>query len=139
MFVNTTIFGKTFKTLLDTGASHLLVSSDVASKLGIKISKGGGTIKVVNSNSPPIDGVAHKVDVSTGEWHRQENLTVVIMNDFNVVLGLEFLDKVKAMLVLYTNTMCILEEKGVHSSDQVKECVIQNALGIANIQESSTT
>ena len=101
MFVETTISGKTFKALLDTGASHLLVSSDVASKLGLKISKGGGTIKVVNSTPTPIDGVAHKVEVSIGEWHGQENLTVVTMDDFDVVLGLEFLDKVKAVLVPY--------------------------------------
>ena len=98
MFVETTISGKTFKALLDTGASHLLISSDVASKLGLKISKGGGTIKAVNSSPTPIDGVAHKVNVSIGEWHGQENLTVVTMDDFDVVLGLEFLDKVKAVV-----------------------------------------
>jgi len=110
LFVETTISGKTFKALLDTGASHHLVSSDVASKLGLKISKGGGTIKV-NSNPTPINGVAHKVDVSIGEWHGQENLTIVIMDDFDVVLGLKFLNKVKVVLVPYTNTMCIFEGK----------------------------
>jgi len=109
MFVETTISGKTLKALLDTGTSHLLVSSDVASKLGFKISKGGGT--AVNSSPTPIDGVAHKVNVSIGEWHGQENLTVVTMDDFDMVLGLKFLDKVKAVLVPYTNTMCILEGK----------------------------
>ena len=61
MFVETTISGKTFKTLLDTGASYLLISSDVASKLGLKISKERGTIKAVNSSPTPIDGMAHKV------------------------------------------------------------------------------
>ena len=66
MFVEIIIFSKTFKTLLDTGAFHLL-ASDVASKLGLKISKEGGTIKAVNSSPTPIDGVAHKVDVSIGE------------------------------------------------------------------------
>ena len=49
--------------------------------------------------------------MSIGEWHGQENLTVVTMDDFDVVLGLEFLDKVKVVLVSYTNTMCILEGK----------------------------
>ena len=49
--------------------------------------------------------------MSIGEWHGQENLTVITMDDFDVVLGLEFLDKVKAVLVPYTNTMCILEGK----------------------------
>ena len=51
------------------------------------------------------------MDVSIGEWHGQENLTVVTMDNFDVVLGLEFLDKVKAVLLPYTNTMCILEGK----------------------------
>jgi len=35
----------------------------------------------------------------------------VTMDDFDLVLGLEFLDKVKSMLVPYTNTMYILEGK----------------------------
>jgi len=111
MFVETTISSKIFKALLHTGASHRLISSDVASKLGLKISKGGGTIKAVNSSPTPIDDIAHKVDVSIGEWHGQENLTVVPMDDFDVVLGSEFLDKVKAVLIPYTNTMCIIEGK----------------------------
>ena len=46
--------------------------------------------------------------MNIGKWHGQENLTVVTMDEFDVVLGLEFLDKVKAALVPYTNTMCIL-------------------------------
>ena len=58
------------------------------------------------------------MDVSIGEWHGQENLTVVTMDDFNVVLGLEFLHKVKALLVSYTNTMCIL--KGKACTAQIK-------------------
>ena len=36
----------------------------MANKLGLKICKEGGTINVVNSNPTPIDGIAHKVDVS---------------------------------------------------------------------------
>ena len=83
----------------------------MASKLGLEISKAGGTIKAVNSSPTPIDSIAPKVDVSIGEWHGEENLTVVTMDDFDVVLGLEFLDKVKVVLVPYTNTMCILEER----------------------------
>ena len=51
------------------------------------------------------------MDVSIGEWHGQENLTIITMDDFDVVLGLEFLDKVKAVMVPYTNTMCILKGK----------------------------
>jgi len=138
MFVETTISDRTFKARLDTGASHLLLSSNVASKLGLKISKGGGTIKVVNFSPTPINGVAHKVDVSIGEWRGPENLTVVTMDDFDAVLGLEFLDKVKAVLVLYTNTMCILEEKACTVPIK-REYVIQNALDIVNIQGSLTT
>ena len=49
--------------------------------------------------------------MSIGEWHGQENLTVVTMDDFDVVLGLEFLAKVKPVLVPYTNTICILKGK----------------------------
>ena len=67
MFIDTTISDQTFGALLDTSASHLLISSDIVSKLGLKIPKGGGTIKAINSSPTPINGVDHKVNVSIGE------------------------------------------------------------------------
>ena len=44
------------------------------------------------------------------------------MDDFDVVLGLEFLDKMKAVLVPYTNTICILEEGKACTVPIKREC-----------------
>ncbi|KAF7821631.1 Retrovirus-related Pol polyprotein from transposon 17.6 [Senna tora] len=48
--------------------------------------------------------------VSLGEWTGPVDFFVVTMDNYPIVLGMEFLDKVKAVLVQFANTMCILEE-----------------------------
>ncbi|GJW62307.1 transposon ty3-I gag-pol polyprotein [Tanacetum coccineum] len=65
----------------------------VAKRLGINATKGSGTIKAVNSEAKPIHGVAKDVRAKIGEWEVTSDLLVVPMDDFKVVLGLEFLDK----------------------------------------------
>ena len=41
-----------------------------------------------------MEGVARDVRVKIGEWEGTVDLSVVPMDDFDLVLGLEFLDKV---------------------------------------------
>lgn len=109
--METTIVGKIFKGLLDMGTSHFIVSSVVAKNLGLEVTKEEGDIKNVNSAPTPIVEMAHKVNVCMGEWSGPVDMTVVGMDDFEVVIGLEFLDQMKAVLVPYVNTMCFLEGK----------------------------
>ncbi|KAF7821658.1 Transposon Ty3-I Gag-Pol polyprotein [Senna tora] len=45
-----------------------------------------------------------------GEWTGPVDFFVVTVDDYPIVLGMEFLDKVKAVLVPFANTMCTLEE-----------------------------
>jgi len=58
----------------------------------------------------------------------------VTKDDFDVVLGLEFLDKVKAVLVPYTNTMCILEGK-VCTVQIKRESVSSKMLSVLQISK----
>lgn len=54
--------------LVDSGATHNFVSIDEAKRLGINITKEGGSIKTVNSNAKPICGVARNLKAEIGEW-----------------------------------------------------------------------
>nr|GEY33664.1 uncharacterized protein [Tanacetum cinerariifolium] len=75
-------------------------------RLGINATKGSRTIKVVTK---AIHGVAKDVSTKIGEWEGTIDLSVVSMDDFNVVLGLEFLDKVRDFPMPFSNSLCILD------------------------------
>ncbi|KAI5675744.1 hypothetical protein M9H77_06694 [Catharanthus roseus] len=109
-FVDATINGKETKALLDTGASHNFISAEEANRLGLQIVGGTGSVKAVNSMAKPIQGIARGVKTTLGARVCYLNLSVVPMDDFKVVLGMEFLDQVKAFPIPFANTMCILDE-----------------------------
>ncbi|GKB11493.1 putative retrotransposon gag domain, aspartic peptidase domain protein [Tanacetum coccineum] len=91
-YVESTINGVKVRALVDSGATHKLCAV-MSKRLGINTTKGSRTIKAVNSEAKPIHGVAKDVRAKIGEWEGTIDLSVVPMDDFKVVLGLEFLDK----------------------------------------------
>nr|GEZ66015.1 Gag-Asp_proteas domain-containing protein [Tanacetum cinerariifolium] len=95
--------------LVDSGATHNFMAVDEAKRLGINATKGSGTIKAVNLEVKPIHEVAKDVRAKIGEWEGTIDLSVVPMDDFKVVLGLEFLDKVRAFPMSFANSLCIQE------------------------------
>ncbi|GKD50534.1 putative retrotransposon gag domain, aspartic peptidase domain protein [Tanacetum coccineum] len=108
-YVEATINGVKVRALVDSGATHNFVADDEAKRLGINATKGSGTIKAVNSPAKAIHGVAKDVRAKIGEWEGTIDLSVVPMDDFKVVLGLEFLDKVRAFPMLFANSLYILD------------------------------
>ncbi|GJY48142.1 putative retrotransposon gag domain, aspartic peptidase domain protein [Tanacetum coccineum] len=97
------------RALVDFGATHNFMADDEAKLLGINATKGSGTIKAVNSPAKAIHGVAKDVRSKIGEWEGTIDLSVVPMDDFKVVFGLEFLDKVRAFPMSFANSLCILD------------------------------
>nr|GEW43303.1 hypothetical protein [Tanacetum cinerariifolium] len=71
--------------------------------------KGSGIIKAVNSLAKIIYGVAKDVRAKIGEWEGTIDLAVVPIDDFKVVLRLEFLDRVRAFPMPFANSLCILD------------------------------
>nr|GEY33033.1 hypothetical protein [Tanacetum cinerariifolium] len=108
-YVEATINGIKVCAFVDTGATHNFVAVDEAERLGINATKGSGTIKAVHSPAKPIHGVAKDAWAKIGEWEGTIDLLVVPMDDFIVVLGLEFLDKVRAFPMPFANSLCILD------------------------------
>uniref|UniRef100_A0A803N774 Aspartic peptidase DDI1-type domain-containing protein n=1 Tax=Chenopodium quinoa TaxID=63459 RepID=A0A803N774_CHEQI len=95
MFVDTLVNGRASKALMDCGASHNFITEKEATKLGIKYTKEPGKSTIVNTSPVPILDVAHKVPICLGQWSGTINLTVVHMDDFPLVLGLEFIDTIR--------------------------------------------
>ena len=75
----------------------------------MKATGGWGSLKVLNSIACHIQGVSHGVKVNLGAWVGQLDLSVVSIDDFTVVLGMEFIHQVKAFPVPFANSMCIMD------------------------------
>ena len=77
--------------MVDTGATHTFISEGKAKKLVLKSEKDLGRMKVVNSKAFNIVGVAKQVMVKLGLWQGRADFMVSWMDDFDMVLGMEFL------------------------------------------------
>ncbi|GAV67223.1 Chromo domain-containing protein/gag-asp_proteas domain-containing protein, partial [Cephalotus follicularis] len=110
MYMETIIEGQPIKALVDTGATNNFISKDMAKRLCLKAYRGGGYIKVVNSKAKPLIGLAKDVGMKVGYWDGSVSLSIIPMDDYDLVLGMEFMDQVKAIHIPYANSLCILEE-----------------------------
>ncbi|GAV66072.1 Asp_protease_2 domain-containing protein, partial [Cephalotus follicularis] len=106
----TTIGGQPIKALVDTGATNNFISEDMGNRLCLRAYRGGGYIKAVNSKAKPLIVIAKDVGMKIGEWNGSVSLSIIPMDDYDLVLGMEFMDQVKAIPIPYTNSLCILEE-----------------------------
>ena len=107
--METIINGKPLQAMLDTGADTVYMAKELADEVGLSYTKEKGYVKGVNAKSLPIEGVARGALVQIGQWKGKADITVAPLDDKKFYLGIDFLDTVKAFLVPYANTMCIME------------------------------
>ncbi|KAL9259365.1 RNA-directed DNA polymerase-like protein [Drosera capensis] len=117
VYVDALIGPYTTHALVDTGATHNFVSLEEVKRLGLRINNEKGMLKTVNAEAKPIHSVAHDVRLRIGEWKGTVDLSVVSMDDFPLVLGIEFLDKMKAFPIPFASAMCITEGDGVKNGE----------------------
>ena len=109
MYVETNIEGTNIQAIVDTGADTVYMAKEVAESIGLPYEKERGYIKGVNAKRLPIVGMARGTNIRIGQWRGKVDITIAPIDDQRFYLGMDFLDMVKAFLVPYTNTMCIME------------------------------
>ena len=139
LFVKAKIRGRTVKALVDTGASNNFLREDEAKKMGIPYERKQGWLKSVNSEPKATFGVARDVKVCLGDWIGLMDFSVVTMDDHPIILGMEFIDKVKAVPIPFANTMCILEEGNIRVVPLEREARLQeNHISAMKLSKGTT-
>ena len=97
--VQVIINGILVKAMVDSGATHNFVATNEASRLGLKLANDDSRIKAVNSKAQRIQGIAKDVLLQVSEWKGKCNLLCVPLDDFNIILGIDFFLKSKSALI----------------------------------------
>ncbi|KAK3018425.1 hypothetical protein RJ639_003446 [Escallonia herrerae] len=111
MYVDIKVNGKAIRAMVDTGATHNYISSTEVERLGLTLEKGCGRVKAINSAAQPVAGIARSVLIKIGPYEGRTNFSVVIMDDFKLILGLEFLCDTKTTVMPCTNSLVMLGNK----------------------------
>ncbi|XP_060673257.1 uncharacterized protein LOC125420382 [Ziziphus jujuba] len=112
IFVDAAINGKATKSVMvDIGATHNFCSEIEARRLGLCLQKDAGQMKAVNSKTLPTVGLAKQVPLKLGTWEDRVDLIVVPMDDFDVILGMDFLVKKKAIPIPAANSLLMMGEQ----------------------------
>ena len=96
---------------MDNDATHNFVATREASMLGLKLEKDTSRIKAVNSKTQKIQGVAKNVPMQMGDWKGTCSLLCVPLDDFYLILGVDFLLRAKVALIPHLSGLMVLEEK----------------------------
>ncbi|XP_038991121.1 uncharacterized protein LOC120114215 [Hibiscus syriacus] len=121
MYVDIIVAGQKMSALVDTGASELFMSEQIAKRLGLHVEKASGSIKNVNAEEVSIARVTKGIELTVGDWSEKESVKVIPLDDFDFVLGLSFLDRINAFPVPFADCLCILDPK--------QQCIIPVSQG----------
>ncbi|KAL0283024.1 UNVERIFIED_CONTAM: Transposon Tf2-12 polyprotein [Sesamum radiatum] len=120
MFVDVKIDGKPIHAMIDTGATHNYLASAKVERLGLVLEKGVGRVKAIKSAAQPIAGVAKSVLIKVGPFEGKTNLSVMVMDDFKLILRLEFLRDTRTAVFPHVDSLMIMG---------TKPCVIPTLVG----------
>jgi len=110
MYVKIGINGKDVNAMLDSGATHTFVADRLVKELGLRLSDSHTSMKAVNSKAQRIAGMSYDVLITLDQWRGKQDVLVVSLDDYDIILGLDFLRKVKVVLMPYLNGMMIASE-----------------------------
>ncbi|KAL0287105.1 UNVERIFIED_CONTAM: Retrovirus-related Pol polyprotein from transposon.6 [Sesamum angustifolium] len=111
MFVDVKIHGKPVRAMIDTGATQNYLANAKVERLGLVLEKGVGRVKAINSAAQPITGVAKSVLIKVGPFEGKANFSVVVMDDFKLILGLEFLRDTCTAVLPHVDSLMMLGAK----------------------------
>ena len=98
-------------TMVDSSKTHNFMNEDISRRIGLKFVPVQAQMKAVNSPPDSVIGVAEKVDVTIGEWTGRVDFTIVQIDDYEAILGMEFMKQFEAMVVPHFKKLYIYDRQ----------------------------
>ena len=93
--------------IVDTGATHNFIYEKMVQSFGINIAQSMSRIKTVNSAAQSVYGMATDVGIQVRNWSGHVNLMVILLDDFDAILGNELFRAAKVSLMPYLDGLLI--------------------------------
>ena len=97
--------------MVDAGVSQLCISKDVAGKLTLRVEKGKNQLKTVNLKEILTFGRTGDVEFDISSWQGKENIEIIPIDYFKFVIGMDFLDRIDAIIISKSNSIGSLNEE----------------------------
>ena len=98
LYVAVWIDEKPVKAMVDSGSTNNFLAQRETNKLGLTVTNSSCWLKVVNSEAKPVVGSARAM-MEMGIWRDECNFTVGPLDDFDLILGMEFIVQTKAVVI----------------------------------------
>uniref|UniRef100_A0A803N8T1 Gag-asp_proteas domain-containing protein n=1 Tax=Chenopodium quinoa TaxID=63459 RepID=A0A803N8T1_CHEQI len=112
LYVNVRVNGHDIKAMVDKGATHNFVSEGAAKRLDLPLSICTSRMKAVNSDVLVAKGMVCGVNVQVGSRKGKTDLIAVTLDNFELILGNEFIRKAKASVMPHLGGMLIRDKDG---------------------------
>ncbi|KAL4377368.1 hypothetical protein GQ457_02G028120 [Hibiscus cannabinus] len=140
MYVDIEIIGVASKALVDTGVTDTFITPEEVERCNLKLSKGKGKLKVVNSGAVVVSGNTKNVKTKVGPCEGNMDYTVVPMDDFDVVLGLDFMLANQVIPILAASYVMFQGDRpGVLAAWCLPRCRLFEVLELVQSTRTSTS
>ena len=97
------------KVLVNTGGTHSCVASGVATTLGLTIEAYTNIVTSLNGRDHWVEGIIRFYPLKMGEWVGCCDLIVMDLQDFKMIIGMDFLTQEEVSIFPYSRTLAFME------------------------------
>jgi len=114
MYVKTKVGGNKLQATVDLGVDTIHIVKELANEISLPYRKEKSYMKGINANSLPIHGIARGMNIPVGPWRGTIDITVAPLDNWKFYLGMNFLDKAKAIIISHGSTLFIMDKGLAH-------------------------
>ena len=97
------------KALVDKGATHSCVPSNVDATLGLKNEAYDSIVTSFNGRDHWVEGIIRFCPLEMGEWVGYWDLIVMHLQDFKMIIMMDFLTQAEVSILPYLRTLAFME------------------------------
>lgn len=109
MYVKAEMNGKPVRVMLDTGATNNFLSVGMVDHLCLKVVRSNSQVKAEHSKAQGIQGTATTM-VRVGTWQQEWLFLALPMDDFEIIMGLDFFVQAKGFAIPHLGGLMISDE-----------------------------
>lgn len=107
MYIQTSVNEQPINVMLDSGVTHTFVSNQLVKDLGLRLSSNDNFMKAVNPKAQKIVDTSYDVLIILDQWRGNQDVLVVNLNNYDIILSLDFIRKAKIVLMSHLNGVII--------------------------------